>query len=116
MTAALAHAEPETLEEVRENLPYRLRVAARLLGRHPDTVYSHAKAWERSHPELPRAILPKAFPNSPVQVLGREILRQCGVEIAERSARTPEAGETERQRQKRADAARARLGIKPRAK
>jgi len=93
--------EPESLADVRDDLPYRLRVAARLLGRHPDTVYTHAREWESANPKLPRVILPKAFPNSPVQLVGAEILRQYGLAIIVKANRTSEGGETEAERTRR---------------
>jgi len=108
MGSAMRDAEPETLADVRADLPYCLRVAARLLGRCRDTVYAHAREFQRANPSEP-VVLPKAYPNSPVQVWGREILRQCGRAEIDKAARTPEQSETERQRAKRVADGMARL-------
>ncbi len=99
MPAATDTAAPETLADVRDHGVYRLAVAARLLGQHPDTVQAHA---------LPAGLLPKAHRNSPVRLWGHEVLRLAGVREVERAARTSEGGETEAERRKRAEAAVAR--------
>jgi hypothetical protein len=90
--------EPDSLADVVEGRVYRLRVARRLLCLHEDTLVSHGIV-----------LLPQQHPNSPRRVLGAEILRLAGTLEITRSARTPQAGESERERQARADAARERV-------
>ncbi len=88
MTAA---ADPATLADVQDLGVYRLAVAARLLGVHPETLLRHGVRT-----------LPRPFANSAHRVLGGEILRLAGLHAEQRAARTSERGETQAEREKRA--------------
>lgn len=90
--------EPRTLREVDEHRVYRLAVAARLLGVHPETVVRHGAV-----------LLPKPYRTSPLRLLGGEILRLAGVREVDRAGRSAGPGETEADRVKRAADAAARL-------
>jgi hypothetical protein len=83
----VAELEPETILDVLDYGLYRLRVAARLLSVHADTVHAAAKKHAADHPDLPKPLQPKRHPNSPVLVFGHEIVRQSGVAVKVKAAR-----------------------------